>query len=69
MVGNLLHQATPEHDPLDVAQAIAESGIWVPVHLCDRPRADPDAGRSRGDLSRSVVEFVLPTSISERASE
>lgn len=33
MIGNLLHPATPEHDPLGVARTIAESGIWVPVHL------------------------------------
>ena len=33
MIGNLLHPATPEHDPLGVARMIAESQIWVPVHL------------------------------------
>lgn len=33
MIGNLLHPATPEHDALGVARTIAESGIWVPVHL------------------------------------
>lgn len=33
MVGNLLHPATPTGDPEGVARAIAESGIWVPVHL------------------------------------
>src|SRR5262245_21880325 len=33
MIGNLLHPATPEDDPLGVAEAIADSGIWVPVHL------------------------------------
>jgi hypothetical protein len=33
MVGNLLHPATPTHDPAGVASTIAKSGIWVPVHL------------------------------------
>lgn len=33
MIGNLLHPATPEGDPLGVARTIAESTIWVPVHL------------------------------------
>jgi hypothetical protein len=33
MVGNLLHPATPTADPEAVARTIAESGIWVPVHL------------------------------------
>jgi hypothetical protein len=33
MVGNLLHPATPIGDPEGVAQAIADSGIWVADHL------------------------------------
>src|SRR5215207_4263914 len=33
MVGNLLHPAPPIGDPEGVARAIAESTIWVPVHL------------------------------------
>ncbi len=33
MVGNLLHPATPTGNPEGVARTIAESGIWVPVHL------------------------------------
>ena len=33
MVGNLLHPATPIGDPQGVAQTIAESKTWVPVHL------------------------------------
>ena len=33
MVGNLLHPATPIGDPQGVARTIAESEIWVPVHL------------------------------------
>jgi hypothetical protein len=33
MVGNLLHPATPIGDPQGVAQTIAQSEIWVPVHL------------------------------------
>ena len=33
MVGNLLHPATPIGDPEGVARTIAESEIWVPVHL------------------------------------
>jgi hypothetical protein len=33
MVGNLLHPATPIGDPEGVAQTIAQSEIWVPVHL------------------------------------
>ena len=32
-VGNLLHPATPIDDPEGVARAIADSEIWVPVHL------------------------------------
>src|SRR5215211_5747253 len=32
-VGNLLHPVTPEHDPVGVAQVIAGSGIWTPIHL------------------------------------
>ena len=33
MVGNLLHPATPIGNPEGVARTIAESEIWVPVHL------------------------------------
>jgi hypothetical protein len=33
MVGNLLHPATPTDDPEGVARTIADSGLWVPVHL------------------------------------
>jgi hypothetical protein len=33
MVGNLLHPAPPIGDPEGVAQTIAQSEIWVPVHL------------------------------------
>lgn len=33
MVGNLLHPATPIGDPEGVARTIADSAIWVPVHL------------------------------------
>ncbi len=33
MVGNLLHPAPPIGDPEGVARTIAESAIWVPVHL------------------------------------
>ena len=33
MVGNLLHPATPIGDPQGVAGTIAQSEIWVPVHL------------------------------------
>jgi hypothetical protein len=33
MVGNLLHPATPIGDPQGVAQTIAQSQRWVPVHL------------------------------------
>jgi hypothetical protein len=32
-VGNLVHPVTPEHDPVGVAQVIANSGIWTPIHL------------------------------------
>jgi hypothetical protein len=32
-VGNLVHPVTPEHDPVGVARVIADSEIWVPVHL------------------------------------
>jgi hypothetical protein len=32
-VGNLVHPVTPEHDQVGVARVIADSGIWVPVHL------------------------------------
>ncbi len=33
MVGNLIHPATPSGDPEGVARTIAESEIWIPVHL------------------------------------
>ena len=33
MVGNLLHPATPTGDPQAVASTIADSGVWVAVHL------------------------------------
>lgn len=33
MVGNLLHPAPPTGDPEGVARTIADSGIWLPVHL------------------------------------
>lgn len=33
MVGNLIHPVTPINDPEGVARVMAESGIWVPVHL------------------------------------
>ncbi|MDQ3999898.1 MAG: hypothetical protein M3283_02590, partial [Actinomycetota bacterium] len=33
MVGNLLHPAPPIGDPEGVAQTIAQSERWVPVHL------------------------------------
>jgi hypothetical protein len=33
MVGNLIHPVTPIEDPQGVARVIAESEIWVPVHL------------------------------------
>lgn len=33
MVGNLAHPVTPIDDQEGVARVIAESGIWVPVHL------------------------------------
>jgi hypothetical protein len=33
MVGNLLHPATPTGDPEGVARTIADSEIWVAVHL------------------------------------
>ena len=32
-VGNLLHPVTPIDDPVGVARVIAESDIWVPVHV------------------------------------
>jgi hypothetical protein len=32
-VGNLLHPVTPLDDPVGVARVIADSQIWVPVHL------------------------------------
>src|SRR5262245_22098988 len=33
MVGNLIHPATPLHDPTGVAQAIAASDAWTAIHL------------------------------------
>jgi Domain of unknown function (DUF4386) len=33
MVGNLVHPVTPVDDPEGVAQVIADSGMWVPIHL------------------------------------
>ncbi len=33
MVGNLIHPVTPVDDPEGVARVIADSRIWVPVHL------------------------------------
>ena len=33
MVGNLLHPATPVGHPIGVAEAIARSAGWVPIHL------------------------------------
>jgi hypothetical protein len=33
MVGNLVHPVTPISDPEGVARVIADSDIWVPVHL------------------------------------
>jgi hypothetical protein len=33
MVGNLVHPATPMDDKEGVAQTIADSGSWVPIHL------------------------------------
>src|SRR6266508_3610519 len=32
-VGNLVHPVTPENDPVGVARVIADSDIWVPIHL------------------------------------
>jgi hypothetical protein len=32
-VGNLAHPVTPENDPAGVAQVIADSDLWAPVHL------------------------------------
>jgi hypothetical protein len=32
-VGNAIHPVTPENDPVGVARVIAQSDIWVPVHL------------------------------------
>jgi hypothetical protein len=32
-VGNLVHPVTPMNDPAGVARVIADSEIWVPVHL------------------------------------
>lgn len=33
LVGNLVHPVTPMNDPEGVAEVIADSQIWVPVHL------------------------------------
>jgi hypothetical protein len=33
MVGNLIHPVTPIDDPEGVARVIADSSIWVPVHI------------------------------------
>jgi hypothetical protein len=33
MVGNFIHPVTPIGDPQGVARVIAESALWVPVHL------------------------------------
>jgi hypothetical protein len=33
MVGNLIHPVTPMDDMEGVAQVIAESGAWIPIHL------------------------------------
>ena len=33
MVGNLIHPVTPLDDPSGVAQVIADSGAWSPIHL------------------------------------
>jgi Domain of unknown function (DUF4386) len=33
MVGNLIHPVTPIDDPEGVAQEIADSGMWVAIHL------------------------------------
>jgi hypothetical protein len=33
MVGNLVHPVTPMDDPEGVAEVIADSGMWVPIHL------------------------------------
>lgn len=33
MVGNLVHPVTPIDDPEGVARVIADSDIWVPIHL------------------------------------
>jgi Domain of unknown function (DUF4386) len=32
-VGNLVHPVTPEDDPVGVAQVIADSDLWTPIHL------------------------------------
>jgi Domain of unknown function (DUF4386) len=32
-VGNLVHPVTPEDDPVGVAQVIADSDPWTPIHL------------------------------------
>ena len=32
-VGNLVHPVTPQNDPVGVARVIADSDIWVPIHL------------------------------------
>jgi hypothetical protein len=33
LVGNLIHPVTPMQDPEGVAQAIADSGAWVGIHM------------------------------------
>jgi Domain of unknown function (DUF4386) len=33
MVGNLVHPVTPMDDPEGVAEVIADSGMWVPIHI------------------------------------
>jgi hypothetical protein len=33
MVGNLIHPVTPIDDPHGIAQTIADSGAWTPIHL------------------------------------
>ena len=32
-IGNLVHPVTPEDDPRGVAQVIADSDLWTPIHL------------------------------------
>lgn len=33
LVGNLIHPVTPMDDPEGVAQVIADSGAWIPIHF------------------------------------